>query len=149
VNGDLDKLTERSLKPINKIMNTFEKIILGIVIVVGAFVVFMSNKSSAPSLGGVASFIHSGTNTSVSVAASTATLVLAANGGRLAAQVCNAGASGNFAYLNLQGNVTGVGAKGITLNGGNCYSINANNLWTGPVYVYDTATTTITTLDEQ
>ncbi len=132
-------------------MNTLEKIgwvILG-GLIVGMIAFAMFPKTQVATLGGVASFIHSGTNTSVAVSASTSTLVLAANGGRLAAEVCNAGASGNLAYLNLQGSATGVGEYGVVLNGGTCYSINDNNLWSGPVYAYDTATTTITTLDEQ
>lgn len=74
------------------------------------------------------------TNSSSTVATTSATSVLSRNASRAWAELCNDDAS-NPAYLHFASATTSVAVKeGYKLGAGSCYQITKNNLYTGQIY---------------
>ncbi|MHA1420267.1 MAG: hypothetical protein ACTSPO_15235 [Candidatus Heimdallarchaeaceae archaeon] len=110
--------------------------ILLICIVLFGYLVIKSLPAN-PYLFGSGDFnrIQSGvTNSSTTVATSSATSILSANSGRVYAELCN-NDSTNAVWLHLVGATTSVAVnEGYHLQAGECYTIGPDNLYIGQIY---------------
>lgn len=128
-------------------------IIIGIIFL---GMIALTPQTSPMKLGdsGVPNSLTSLTNTSVTVGATASTQVLAANSGRVYANICNPTA-GTSTYLtassaqNASGTTVGVAATsgiGIYLPAYSCYKIDSSNLIRGIVNGWASASTTLTVI---
>lgn len=133
---------------------SYKEVIVGILLVVLLFGASLeiANFLQSPSanVGGTAATVNRivdpVTNSSVDVSASTSTLVLASNVGRVYAAIVNN--SANSIWISL--GAAAVANKGILLNAnGGSYEINPNNMYVGNIYAIASSTTSTVTIVEK
>lgn len=119
-----------------------------ICMVIAIIAIFISVKAmQSPNISlGSETFSGGVTNTSATVATSS-TIILSANRTRQYAIMCNNDGT-NFVDMAFHASVA-TSTTGIKLEAGECYEIDADNLYVGAVYgIADTASVVITTLEK-
>ena len=133
---------------------SYKEVIVGILLVVLLFGASLEIahflQSPSANVGGTAATVNRivdpVTNSSVDVSASTSTLVLASNVGRVYAAIVNN--SANSIWISL--GAAAVANKGILLNAnGGSYEINPNNMYVGNIYAIASSTTSTVTIVEK
>lgn len=131
-------------------MDTLNKIVVyiaGIVTVIALVALFKGGASNLIGDSSIPNMFGTATNGQVSVGSATSSLVLAANGIRQFAEICNHGTSTQIIYVSLS-KIANTDS-GITLGYNSCFEINNTKQYTGPVSAYsETGTTTITYVEK-
>ena len=129
-------------------MNKNIKNIIGVMIVVilSALASTMVIDYFQPSELGYAptNYFSSATNSTVTLTAATSSTVLAANTGRLFAYIANEGGG----IVNLSLGETAVASQGIELQSGESYQFTTENMFTGAIYGYALATTSLSVVSK-